>query len=96
MADALAREGQDLTPIKRFSGSGVGGMVTLTVIRLGSAALGSYSLDRPFAIVQPAQGVFADPSVPGFVANYTLDRFGRVVFDYIGSVLVVDDRKEPG
>lgn len=78
-------------PAFRLQGSGVGGPVDLPVIRLESVRLGLITIDRPYAIVQPPVGIFADPAMPGFVGNYTLKSLGRVVFDYLDLTLDVLD-----
>jgi hypothetical protein len=87
VADDLHRAGQDPRPVQTLSGAGVGGPVDLPVLQLASAALAGRELARPFAITQPAAGIFADPATPGFIANYTLDGFGRIVLDYLDATL---------
>ena len=92
VADELVRTGQDPKPVKTFSGGGVGGSVTLPVLQLKSISFGGRAMDKPFAITQPPQGIFADPATPGFIANYTLDGFGCVVFDYLDGTLDLPKR----
>jgi predicted aspartyl protease len=85
--ESLKKQGFDPKPEFTLGGSGVGGPIELPVIRLESLQIGDRRIDRPCAIVQPPVGIFADPAVPGFVANYTLESLGTVTFDYLGSAL---------
>ncbi len=91
MLQALRQHGFSDPPEARFSGSGVGGAVELPVYRLAAVTLGSLVLERPLAIVQPRQGIFANDETPGFIANYTLDRWKRVVIDYCDETLDLPD-----
>lgn len=93
MLDALAARGFDRKPAQRLSGTGVGGAVELPVYRLDRVAFGTIELQQPMAIVQPRQGIFARDETPGFIANYTLHGWKRVVIDYLDSTL---DLPEPG
>lgn len=91
MLSALRTAGARHRVESRLKGTGVGGTVELPVVRLDSAKLGVLTIERPFAIVQPAVGAFENRDAPGFVGNYTLSTVGRVVFDYLDETLDVPD-----
>jgi len=89
--ESLKKSGFDPKPEFTLEGSGVGGPIKLPVIRLDSLQIGDRRIDRPCAIVQPPVGIFADPSMPGFIANYTLESLGKITFDYLGGALGWDN-----
>jgi hypothetical protein len=90
--EELRRHDPTLAPSQYFTGSGTGGEVRLPVARIGSLTLGDRTLERPWVIVQPAQGYFARPDAVGFVGNNFLEKFGRVTIDYPGRRLALGPR----
>lgn len=87
--EELRRLDPALAPSQYFTGTGTGGEVRLPVARIGSLSLGERTLERPWVIVQPAQGYFARPDAVGFVGNNLLEKFGRVTIDYPGRRLAL-------
>lgn len=76
-----------LAPDHHLSGSGVGGTVSLPVVRLQRLLIGDLAFDRPYAIVQPEAGYFARPEAVGFVSNNLLEKYGPVLLDYTANEL---------
>jgi hypothetical protein len=90
--EELRRLDPALAPTQYFTGTGTGGEVRLPVARIGSLTVGGRTLERPWVIVQPAQGYFARADAVGFVGNNVLEKFGRVTIDYPGRRLALGPR----
>jgi hypothetical protein len=90
--EELRQRDPQLAPSQFFTGRGTGGEVRLPVARIGRLALGNRTVERPWVIVQPAQGYFARPDAVGFLGNNFLEKFGRVTIDYPGRQLVLGPR----
>ncbi len=78
------RLGLDGRPHAVWSATGTGGAkLSLPVHRLPDVRLGTRTLPRAFAIVQPAVGYFARDDAVGFLGNAVLDKLDPYV-DYAG------------
>lgn len=66
----------------QLTAGGMGGTVELQVGRISSLQIGPLHWDRPSVVVQPEQGIFAQPDAVGFIALNLFEPGGWVTFDY--------------
>jgi hypothetical protein len=73
-----------LKPCSYFSGTGTGGEIKLPVVHVKSFSFNGQQMQNPFIIVQPEQGYFARPDAVGFFGNNLLDKYQKVIIDFLG------------
>jgi hypothetical protein len=80
---AIQQLDTSLKPCSYFSGSGTGGEIKLAVVPVKSFSLNEQQIQNPFIIVQPEQGYFARPDAVGFFGNNLLDKYEKVIIDFL-------------
>jgi hypothetical protein len=78
-----------LTPTHYFTASGTGGTIRIPVVPAQTFELGERSFDRPFLIVQPRTGYFANENAVGFIGAYVLQGTGGFIVDYPARRLII-------
>ena len=65
-----------------LSATGIGGPVELKVGRIKSLELGPLRFEQPSVVVQPLQGIFAQPDAVGFISLNLFEPGGWLTLDY--------------
>ncbi len=90
----LQNRSPNLAPEFHLQGAGIGGSTDLPVLRAGALCLGNTTIERPYLIVQPPRGYFADPSAAGFFGTNLLEKHHVAVIDYPGTMLYLASVEE--
>lgn len=79
---------QRLQVQRYMTGEGVGGEVRLQVVDINKVQFRGMMVKFPFIIIQPREGYFLDERSTGFFGNNMLEKYNRVVLDFIGRQII--------
>lgn len=81
-----------LKPVSHLSATGIGGNITIPVYKLKSVMFNSIEIKKPFLLVQPKQGYFAQADAVGFFGNNLLEKYQKVVINFIDKKIYLNDK----